>query len=49
MLVLESLFNEVAGIQRAISSKKPTPVEIFYYEFCKIVNCLLNISFDDCF
>ena len=37
MPALESLFNKVAGIQRATSSKKLTPVQIFYCEFCKIV------------
>ena len=44
MPALESLFNKVAGIQRATSSKKLTPVQIFYCEFCKIVVFYIHLS-----
>ena len=37
MPVLESLFNKVAVIQRATSSKKLTPVQIFTVNFAKLL------------
>ena len=35
--MLESLLNKVAGLQPATLSKKDTLVQMFSYEFCKIV------------
>ena len=40
---LESLFHKVAGIQRATLSTKRTPVQIFQYEFCKILKRVFKI------
>ena len=48
--VLESLFNKVAGLQRVTLSKKETLVQMFSYEFLKILrHVFLSTPPGDCF
>ena len=45
--VLESFFNEVAGLQASNSIKKP-PTHVFSCEYCKMLCIYYRTPLDDC-